>query len=51
MPRQQTARDDARFAVPQPLARRLLWFVTLWLAGVGSLGVVAFGLKLWLTPK
>jgi hypothetical protein len=32
------------------LARRLLWFVALWLAGVGSLSLVAFGLRLWLAP-
>jgi hypothetical protein len=36
---------------PPSLARRLLWFVALWLAGVGSLGLVAFGLRLWLAPR
>ena len=36
---------------PPSLARRLLWFVALWLAGVGSLSLVAFGLRLWLAPK
>ena len=30
------------------LARRLLWFAALWLAGVGSLAAVAFILRLWL---
>ena len=30
------------------LARRLLWFAILWLAGVGSLAAVAFILRLWL---
>lgn len=31
-----------------PLARRLLWFALLWLAGVGSVATVAFILRLWL---
>ncbi len=31
-----------------PLARRLLWFAALWLAGVGSVAMVAFILRLWL---
>jgi hypothetical protein len=35
---------------PRSLARRLLWFVALWLGGVGSLGLIAFGLRLWLAP-
>jgi hypothetical protein len=35
---------------PRSLAKRLLWFVGLWLAGVGSLSLVAFGLRLWLAP-
>jgi hypothetical protein len=37
--------------VEQPttsLARRLVWFVVLWLAGVGSVAIVAFILRLWL---
>tara|TARA_R110002020_G_scaffold28146_5_gene89960 strand:- start:3543 stop:3647 length:105 start_codon:yes stop_codon:yes gene_type:complete len=29
-----------------PFARRLVWFVALWLAGVAALGVVAYGLRL-----
>ena len=28
------------------IARRLAWFVGLWLAGVAALGVVAYGLRL-----
>ena len=32
----------------QPLAQRLLWFVALWLAGVGTIAAVAFILRLWL---
>mgnify|MGYP005822941891 CR=1 FL=1 len=31
-----------------PLAKRLLWFVALWLAGVGTVAAVAFILRLWL---
>ncbi len=31
-----------------PLAHRLLWFAALWLAGVGSVAMVAFILRLWL---
>ncbi|MQB13147.1 DUF2474 domain-containing protein [Agrobacterium sp. ICMP 6402] len=30
--------------------KRLLWFVSLWVAGVGVTGVVAFGIRLWLSP-
>ena len=36
---------------PRPLAQRLLWFAGLWLAGVGSVGLLSFGLHLWLAPK
>jgi hypothetical protein len=36
---------------PRPLAQRLLWFAGLWLAGVGSVTLVAFILRLWLMPK
>jgi hypothetical protein len=36
---------------PRPLTQRLLWFVALWLGGVGILAVVAFGLRLWLSPR
>ena len=31
-----------------PLARRLIWFAGLWLAGVGSVAAVSFILRLWL---
>ena len=34
----------------QPLAKRLIWFVGLWLAGVGSVALVSFLLHLWLAP-
>ncbi|MEW6639200.1 MAG: DUF2474 domain-containing protein [Pseudomonadota bacterium] len=33
-----------------PFGRRLLWFVTLWLAGVASVAAVAFVLRLWIAP-
>jgi len=31
-----------------PLAKRLAWFAGLWLAGVASVGTVAFLLRLWM---
>lgn len=34
----------------RPLARRLLWFVALWLLGVGCVGTVAYVLRLWIAP-
>ena len=33
------------------LAQRLLWFAALWLGGVGTVGIVAYGLRLWIAPK
>ena len=36
---------------PPPLAQRLLWFVALWLGGVGTVAIVAYGLRLWLAAK
>ena len=33
------------------LAQRLLWFAALWLAGVGTVTLVSFALKLWIAPK
>ena len=33
-----------------PLAHRLTWFVLLWLGGVGTVALVAFGLRLWIAP-
>jgi hypothetical protein len=35
----------------RPLARRLLWFAALWLAGVGTVSVLSLGLRLWLAPN
>jgi len=28
-----------------------LWFAALWLGGVGTVSIVAFGLRLWIAPK
>jgi hypothetical protein len=36
---------------PRPLAQRLLWFIGLWLGGVGTVAFVAYGLRLWIAPK
>ena len=36
---------------PPRLAQRLLWFVALWLGGVGTVAGVAFCLRLWISPK
>jgi hypothetical protein len=35
----------------RPLAQRLLWFAALWLGGVGTVALLSFGLKLWISPK
>ncbi|MEA2916606.1 MAG: hypothetical protein QOJ15_8687 [Bradyrhizobium sp.] len=36
---------------PPPLAQRLAWFVALWLGGVGTVAIIAFGLRLWIAPS
>ena len=37
---------------PQPpLTQRLVWFVALWLAGVGTVTLVSYALRLWIAPK
>jgi hypothetical protein len=33
-----------------PLTRRLIWFVALWLLGVGAVTLVSFLLRLWIAP-
>jgi hypothetical protein len=48
---QQETQPATRHEAHGPLAQRLLWFVVLWLGGVGTVAVVAFGLRLWLSPK
>jgi hypothetical protein len=35
----------------RPLAQRLLWFAGLWLAGVGIVALISYGLRLWIAPK
>jgi hypothetical protein len=35
---------------PPPLAQRLAWFFLLWLSGVGTVALMAYGLRLWLAP-
>ncbi|MDI1264583.1 MAG: DUF2474 domain-containing protein [bacterium] len=36
---------------PRPLWHRLLWFVALWLGGVGTVTLISWGLRLWIAPK
>jgi hypothetical protein len=36
---------------PRPLPQRLLWFVVLWLGGVGTVTLISFCLRLWIAPK
>ena len=36
---------------PPPLSQRLLWFVALWLGGVGSVALLSYVLRLWLAPS
>jgi hypothetical protein len=48
---QQETQSTTRHEAHGPLAQRLLWFVVLWLGGVGTVAVVAFGLRLWLSPR
>jgi hypothetical protein len=36
---------------PRPFAQRLLWFVLLWLGGVGTVALISFCLRLWIAPK
>jgi hypothetical protein len=33
------------------LKQRLLWFIALWLGGVGTVALISFGLRLWIAPK
>ena len=35
----------------RPLSQRLVWFAVLWLGGVGSVALLSFVLRLWLSPK
>jgi hypothetical protein len=49
--REENASNKAARPNPRPLAQRLLWFIALWLGGVGTVSIVAFGLRLWIAPK
>lgn len=40
----------AREESPRSLVQKLLWFVALWLLGVGTVAIVAYGLRLWIAP-
>ena len=35
---------------PRPLITRLLWFVALWLGGVGTVALISYILRLWIAP-
>lgn len=35
----------------RPLAQRLLWFAGLWLAGVSTVALISWALRLWIAPK
>jgi hypothetical protein len=35
----------------RPFSQRLLWFVALWIGGVGTVALISFGLRLWIAPK
>jgi hypothetical protein len=36
---------------PPPRVQRLLWFIGLWLGGVGTVAILSLCLRLWLAPK
>ena len=35
----------------RPLAQRLLWFLALWLGGVGTVALISLVLRFWIAPK
>lgn len=35
----------------RPLAQRLLWFLGLWLAGVGAVALISLVLHFWLATR
>jgi hypothetical protein len=49
--REENASNKEAESNPRPLTMRLLWFAALWLGGVGTVSIVAFGLRLWIAPK
>lgn len=44
---------DIQTEKPQPprWPRRLLWFVVLWLGGLGAVSALAYVLRLWIAPR
>lgn len=40
--------DDPERGDARPLPQQLGWMVVIWLASVGVLGVVAYGLRWWI---
>ena len=36
--------------MPNPLWKRIGWFVALYVLGVLAVGIVAYGLRLWIKP-
>jgi len=36
---------------PRSLAQRLLWFLALWLMGVGAVALLSLLLRLWLVER
>jgi hypothetical protein len=36
---------------PRPLVHQLSWLAALWLGGVATVAIVAFGWRLWTAPK
>jgi hypothetical protein len=49
--REENASNKEAKSNARPLTMRLLWFAALWLGGVGTVSIVAFGLRLWIAPK
>ncbi len=44
---------DLHIDKPQPprWPQRLLWFVVLWLGGLGAVSALAYVLRLWIAPR
>ncbi|MDB5625358.1 MAG: hypothetical protein JWR73_1160, partial [Tardiphaga sp.] len=41
-------RDDPK---PPRWSQRLIWFVVLWLGGLGAVSALAYVLRLWIAPR
>lgn len=48
MPAPERPQEDPDQRASPSLARRLAWFVFLWLAGIATVGAVAGILRLWI---